>query len=174
MARRIEMKLKLSTTDRRLMARRLQQARRSMGLTQTQAAKRLRIGAMTLANYEQARIELPLALLPRVARLYRTRPDELIFGIAPPAKELDLESREQVEQMLEGARRLIADVQALMGRLEQTLKRRERITYLRMPPTPKPERVRPARQAGGGPVPPLRQKHLHAARLDCLEREAVT
>jgi transcriptional regulator with XRE-family HTH domain len=150
MARRIGMKLKLTTTDRRMMARRLQQARRSMGLTQTQAAKRLRIGAMTLANYEQARIELPLALLPRVARLYRTRPDELILGIAPPAKELDLESREQVEQMLESARRLIGDVQALMGRLEQTLKRRERITYLHMPQTLEPERSRPGLQAGGG------------------------
>jgi transcriptional regulator with XRE-family HTH domain len=150
MARRIGMKLKLTTTDRRMMARRLQQARRSMGLTQTQAAKRLRIGAMTLANYEQARIELPLALLPRVARLYRTRPDELILGIAPPAKELDLESREQVEQMLEGARRLIGDVQALMARLEQTLKRRERITYLRVSPTPESERGRSALQAGDG------------------------
>jgi transcriptional regulator with XRE-family HTH domain len=171
MARRIDMKLKLSSTDRRLMAHRLQQARRSMGLTQTQAAKRLRIGAMTLANYEQARIELPLALLPRVARLYRTRPDELIFGIAPPAKELDLETREQVETVLEDARRLVGDVQALMGRLEETLKRRQRITYLRISQKPKSERVRPARQARGGYVP---QKRLDATRLDRLEHEAVT
>jgi transcriptional regulator with XRE-family HTH domain len=124
------MKLKLTHADRRALARRLQQARRSMGLTQTEAAKRLGIGAMTLANYEQARIELPLALLPRVARLYRTRPDELILGIAPPAKELDLEQREQVEHMLEDARRLVGDVQHMMSRLEQTLKRRARVTYL--------------------------------------------
>jgi transcriptional regulator with XRE-family HTH domain len=124
------MKFKLTPADRRALAHRLQQARRSMGLTQTQAAKRLGIGAMTLANYEQARIELPLALLPRVARLYRTRPDELIFGIAPPAKELDLEQREQVAQVLEDARRLVADVQSLMSRLEQTLKPRPRVTYL--------------------------------------------
>jgi transcriptional regulator with XRE-family HTH domain len=143
------MKLKLSTTDRRLMARRLQQARRSMGLTQTQAAKRLRIGAMTLANYEQARIELPLALLPRVARLYRTRPDELIFGIAPPAKELDLETREQVEHVLEEARNLVGRIQAMMERLETTLKRRPRVTYLRVHPPLHNGHPQPAVQAGG-------------------------
>jgi transcriptional regulator with XRE-family HTH domain len=148
MARRIDVKLKLSRTDRRLMARRLQQARRSMNLTQTEAAKRLRIGAMTLANYEQARIELPLALLPRVARLYRIRPDELIFGIAPPAQELDLEQREQVAQMLEDARRLVGDVQMLMSRLEQTLKRRQRVTYFRTPRNPQHDEMRLV--AGGG------------------------
>jgi transcriptional regulator with XRE-family HTH domain len=141
------MKFKLTAADRRSLAHRLQQARRSMGLTQTAAAKRLGIGAMTLANYEQARIELPLALLPRVARLYRTRPDELIFGIAPPAKELDLETREQVEAVLEDARRLVGDVQMLMGRLEHTLKRRQRVTYLKVHPG------RPDGHPGPDPAP---------------------
>jgi transcriptional regulator with XRE-family HTH domain len=121
-----------------------------MGLTQTQAAKRLGIGAMTLANYEQARIELPLALLPRVARLYRIRPDELIFGIAPPARELDLDTREQVEHVLEEARMLVARIKDMMGRLEQTLKRRQRVTYLRTRQEPENGRSHPALQTGGG------------------------
>lgn len=61
------------------MAIHLKAARVNAGLTQKEAAKRLEISKSTLANYEKYKTKPDIEMSKKIAALYDTTVDDLIF-----------------------------------------------------------------------------------------------
>lgn len=61
------------------MAIHLKAARVNAGFTQEEAAKELGIGKRTLVNYEQYKTIPSIELAKKIAELYRSSVDEIIF-----------------------------------------------------------------------------------------------
>jgi DNA-binding XRE family transcriptional regulator len=61
------------------MAIHLKAARINAGYTQDQAAKALKIAKSTLANYEKYKTTPDIEMAKRIARLYNTTVDNIIF-----------------------------------------------------------------------------------------------
>jgi transcriptional regulator with XRE-family HTH domain len=111
-------KRRLPRKDRKALGVRLKAAREAVALTQTQAARRLGLHiTTTLSNYEQGRVEIPLALLAGMAELYRCRLEALLFG-QPPAAVVDLETRRRYAQVQRRGQELMYDLAKLTRQLE--------------------------------------------------------
>lgn len=67
---------------------RLTQTREKVGLTRAEVAKAVNIGTTTLQQWEMGNREASIETLERLAKLYKTSPQFLIFGeISPPASD---------------------------------------------------------------------------------------
>ena len=111
-------KHRLPRKDRKALGARLKTAREAEGLTQTQAARRLGLQiTTTLSNYEQGRVEIPLALLAGMAELYRCRLEALLFG-HPLADVVDLQTRRRYAQVQQRGQELMHDLAKLTRQLE--------------------------------------------------------
>lgn len=68
------------------LGRRIADARKARGMTQTQLAEALGIAQQTMAHYEGGRLRLAVALLPPLARTLDVSIEALIGEPVPPAK----------------------------------------------------------------------------------------
>lgn len=95
-------------------ARRVTQARKSRGITQTEMARHLGVSQTNVSGYETGRLRLPSDLLAKIASLLRVSADELLG--TKPGKELSPTNR-RLRQRLEQAESLPKRDQAALARL---------------------------------------------------------
>jgi transcriptional regulator with XRE-family HTH domain len=97
-----------SPTEERARTR-LREVRERAGLTQEQAAKKLRTTSRTYARWERGEVQFPLRRIERLAKAFKVRPADLLIDSLA-----ELESE---------VRRLGRDVDALMDRVRKLERR---------------------------------------------------
>jgi len=88
------------------LGQRIAQARKAMGLTQTQVAEQLGISQQTLAHYEVGRLRIAVSTLVPLADMLNSSVDELVYGKAAAKENGKRGPASKLQQQIEKVRQL--------------------------------------------------------------------